>query len=111
MATISDELTERHYLTQHGRNLQRLTETGGESPLINQMHIKPIGANQTELTISPRMQVLFSYETPVAAWIDGQYYKTDIKWSKTTSKHINAWVDTTWVNIKPQEFFNELTKL
>ena len=76
------------------------------------MHIKPIGANQTEVTLANGSIVLFSYETPVACYSndDGKYYKTNMKWSKTTSKHINAWVDTTWVNIKPQEFFNELVK-
>jgi len=72
------------------------------------MKLKPIGSNKTELTISPRIQVLFSYETPVAAWIDGQYYKTDVKWSKTTSKHINSWAHLPVT--KPQEFFNELVK-
>ena len=72
------------------------------------MQLKPLGSNKTELTISPRIQVLFSYETPVAAWIDGQFFKTDIKWSKTTSKHINSWAHLPIE--KPQEFFNGLVK-
>ena len=71
------------------------------------MNIKPIGSNQTELHINGAT-ILFSYETPVAAWIDGQYYKTEQKWSRTTSKHINAWAHLPVS--KPQEFFNELVK-
>lgn len=72
------------------------------------MNIKPLGSNKTELTISPRIQVLFSYETPVAAWIDGQFFKTEVKWSRTTSKHINSWAHLPIE--KPQSFFDELVK-
>lgn len=57
------------------------------------LHISPIGANQTELTFNGA-KVLFSYQTPVAAWINGQFYKTNKKWSVTTSKHVNKWVSS-----------------
>lgn len=69
------------------------------------MNIKPIGSNQTELHIDGA-HILFSYETPVAAWIDGAYFKTDKKWSRTTSKHINSW--THLATEKPQSFFDNL---
>ena len=69
------------------------------------LKIAPIGSNQTELTANG-MKVLFSYKTPVAAWIYGQFYKTDKKWSATTSKHINKW--THCPIEKPQEFFDNL---
>ena len=37
-------------------------------------------------------QVLRSYSTPVAAYIPGLgFMETDIKWSRTTSKHISQW--------------------
>lgn len=72
------------------------------------MNIKPIGSNKTELRLDNGTTVLFSYETPVAAWINGQYYKTEQKWSRTTSKHINAWAHLPVT--KPQSFFNELIK-
>lgn len=73
------------------------------------LSIKPIGANQTELTANG-MQVLFSYKTPVACWINEQYYKTDKKWSKTTTKHINKWRQGQCLDaIKmSQEFFDNL---
>ena len=56
------------------------------------MKVKSIGSNQTEVT-SNGCRVLYSYETPVALQgPSGKYYKTDRKWSVTTSRHINKWV-------------------
>lgn len=66
-----------------------------------------LGSNKTELTANG-VKVLFSYNTPVACWINGQYYKTGKKWSVTTSKHINSWVDVTWCDTKEQTFFDGL---
>lgn len=81
------------------------------------MNIKPLGSNQTELRLTDGTTVLFSYETPVAcATFQGDdmnfaYYKTDMKWSKTTSKHINKWLaGVDEVIVKPQSFFDELVK-
>ena len=81
------------------------------------MKLKPLGSNQTELRLADGTTVLFSYQTPVACAtfqgdnMDFVYYKTDMKWSRTTSKHINRWLDgVDEVSIKPQEFFNELVK-
>ena len=72
------------------------------------MKIKPIQSNMTELTLADGTQVLFSYQTPVACWIDGQFYKTSYKWSKTTSRHINKW--THCAIEKPQSYFDQLTR-
>lgn len=59
------------------------------------MKLKPIGSNKTLLELENGTQVLFSYETPVAARIDKggywQFIKTNKFYSKTTSKHINSW--------------------
>ena len=56
------------------------------------MRIKPIGSNQTVLE-GKGCRVLYSYETPVALEApNGKYYRTDKKWSVTTSKHINQFV-------------------
>jgi len=39
--------------------------------------------------------VLYSYETPVAVHMEGiGYFKTSKKWSTTTSKHINKWLES-----------------
>ena len=53
--------------------------------------------------------VLFSYETPVACRSLNNYYRTDKKWSVTTSKHINKWLDGVIAESKPQQFFDNLT--
>ena len=70
------------------------------------MKLKQLGSNQTELVLNDGTQVLFSYETPVACWIDGQFYRTDKKWSQTTSRHINKWAHCPIH--KPQSFFDVL---
>tara|TARA_Y100000361_G_C11084426_1_gene302909 strand:- start:496 stop:723 length:228 start_codon:yes stop_codon:yes gene_type:complete len=58
------------------------------------MRIKPIASNQTELHMEDGTVVLFSYETPVAAYLpECGYVKTSKHWSKTTSRHINKWCD------------------
>jgi hypothetical protein len=56
------------------------------------IRLKPIGANVTELELG-NAYVLFSYKTPVAAFVPGKgYLRTAQKWSKTTTKHINQWL-------------------
>jgi hypothetical protein len=72
------------------------------------MNLKPLASNKTELTLEDGTQVLFSYETPVACWINGEFFKTSKKWSNTTSRHINSWVHL--ATEKPQEFFDNLVK-
>ena len=70
------------------------------------MKLKQLGSNQTELVLNDGTQVLFSYETPVACWIDEQFYRTDKQWSQTTSRHINKWAHLPVR--KPQSFFDVL---
>jgi hypothetical protein len=72
------------------------------------MQLKPIQSNMTELTLNDGTQVLFSYQTPVACWKDGEFFKTDKKWSNTTTRHINKW--THLATAKPQSYFDELTQ-
>lgn len=77
------------------------------------MQIKSLGAHITEV-YTPRFVILFSYETPVAAYHNGQYYKTTKKHSSTTTRHINNWlkrsaiVQINGVEEKPQEWFDNL---
>ena len=58
------------------------------------MRLEPIGSNQTQIR-TDKWVVLFSYKTPVAAQNleNGQTLVTSKKWSRTTSKHINKWLD------------------
>ena len=56
------------------------------------MQLTPIASNMTEIETS-EARILFSYRTPVAAYIFGEgFVKTDQFWSVTTSRHINKWL-------------------
>jgi hypothetical protein len=71
------------------------------------MKLKPLGPNRTEVVLGENI-VFFSYEQPVAAYVMGRYYRTKRKWSTTTSKHINDWLDGAQAEVKPQEWFDNL---
>lgn len=73
------------------------------------MKLKPLGANQNEVTLADGTVILFSYETPVAATQNGMAYRTEKHWSRTTSKHINRWLQG-WPGARsmPQSFFDQL---
>jgi hypothetical protein len=73
------------------------------------MKIKAIGTNQTELH-TEKFIILFSYNTPVCGNIEGRFYKTSQKYSRTTSKHVNQWLDGIVAEEKSQEFFDNLVK-
>ena len=78
------------------------------------MKLKPIASNMTELTLPSGYTVLFSYETPVACIDhDGRCYRTDKRWSATTSRHVNKWLSAPLragasVGILPQSYFDGL---
>ena len=56
------------------------------------MQLTPIASNMTEVE-TKEARILFSYKTPVAAYVFGRgYVKTDKFWSVTTSRHINKWI-------------------
>lgn len=64
------------------------------------------------LVTTPKYEVLFSYETPVAALeiASGKLFKTDKKWSVTTSRQINKWLGGEEAEARPQEFFDGLNE-
>ena len=72
------------------------------------MQIKNLGKNQTVVTSKladgSRVEVLFSYATPVAVRGPTLDYKTEQKWSVTTSRHINKFLpeNQSRVQIVPQ---------
>ena len=56
------------------------------------MQLTPIASNMTEIETS-EARILFSYRTPVAAYVFGEgYVRTEKWWSVTTSRHINKWI-------------------
>ena len=75
------------------------------------MKIKHLKNNLTEFTIDSNTQVLVSYDTPVAAYLGGVYYKTAKKWSRTTSRHLSFWLESVTAVEKDQSFFDNLLKV
>jgi len=72
------------------------------------LQVQPLASNMTLLQ-TPSALVLFSYSTPVAVYDKSKhdYYRTAKYWSKTTTRHINKWLDGVQAQEKPQEFFDE----
>ena len=60
------------------------------------MKLNRIGNNETVVSFDDVTEFLFSYDTPVAGrrlTDDGpQIFKTEKKWSRTTSKHISNYL-------------------
>ena len=89
------------------------------------MKLKNIGSNMTEVTYTnegpfSRKQettVLFSYSTPVAAHSEQSmsFYKTTKKWSPTTTRHINKWLQAQGgpevVLVADQSWFDTLVEV
>lgn len=76
------------------------------------MRVQPLASNMTLLK-TPDSLVLFSYSTPVALYElkTYRYFRTGKKWSKTTSRHINKWLDGVQAQEMPQEFFDNYLTL
>ncbi len=81
------------------------------------MTLNPIRENMTELELSEKIvgglpiKVLFSYRTPVAMSDSaGLCFITEKKWSNTTSRHINEWLQGRPARKEKQEFFDGLVK-
>lgn len=72
------------------------------------MKLQSLGSNQTLMTRHDDIQILFSYSTPVAAYIPTQgYFRTEQKWSNTTTRHIQKFIQDV-AEHKPQSFFDNL---
>jgi hypothetical protein len=76
------------------------------------MKLKRLSANVTELVLENKgIHVLFSYETPVAAFVPGPgngYIRTSERYSSTTSKHITQWLNGTNATMVDQTMINDL---
>ena len=71
------------------------------------MKLKRIGYNKTEVIHNNGLTIFFSYDTPVCVKTpDYEYLKTDTFYSKTTSRHINSWLDGVNARAIPQEVIN-----
>jgi hypothetical protein len=84
------------------------TQSKGIDTMTN-LSVKPLASNMTLLE-TPAHIVLFSYATPVASFDKATYSfnRTSKKWSMTTSRHINKWLDGAKAIDQPQEYFDDL---
>lgn len=74
------------------------------------MKLKLLGTNRTEIHVISSDGydvVFFSYDTPVAARINGMFYMTSKKWNQTTAKHIKEWLGGSPV-MQSQRWFDAL---
>ena len=80
-----------------------------ETNTMTQLKLKPIASNMN-LIDTPDFIVLFSYSTPVACYDKHtyDYYRTAKKWSMTTTRHINKWLDGVKAIEQPQDYFDNL---
>jgi hypothetical protein len=73
------------------------------------MKLRQIAANQTEITTIRDDVVLFSYSTAVAAFVVGDgYVRTEEKYSPSTERHINEWLNGVEAEVVPQGNINAL---
>mgnify|MGYP003125052962 CR=1 FL=1 len=57
------------------------------------MKVKTLNKNNTLITEDNERELLFSYDTCVAGRDRHGFFKTSTYFSRTTSKHINAYLD------------------
>ena len=73
------------------------------------MQLTPIATNQTQLNLNDGTEIFFSYKTPVAARLSTyRYIRTATKWSQTTTRHINKWLEGVTAETVDQEILNNL---
>ena len=73
------------------------------------MKLRRIGYNQTVVEYNNGSEVFFSYDTPVAARLqDYEYLSTQDFYSKTTTRHINKYLDGVNAKKVTQQTINNL---
>jgi hypothetical protein len=75
------------------------------------MTLQNLGSNQTQISKSNGDRILYSYNTPVAAYIVGRGYVKAMRfYSVTTSKHINKWLGGASAEVIDTEDFETLVQ-
>ena len=73
------------------------------------MKLNNFASNQTQIELKDGTVILFSYKTPVAAFVPGTgYVRTKTQYSRTTSKHINKWVRAAVCGAVDQSYLDNL---
>lgn len=74
------------------------------------MKLTQLRVNMTQVELTNEKIVLFSYAVPVAAEVEGKFYRTAYNWSRTTTRHINEWLEGRTAEVVPQEFLDDLAE-
>ena len=73
------------------------------------MKLNNIKTNVTEVITNDGTVIMFSYNTPVSARLPNyDYVRTGEYYSRTTSKHINQWLDGVNAETVEQNFIDNL---
>ena len=72
------------------------------------MKIKRLGASKTLLALPSGSEIFYSYDTPVAAQVSGEFYRTNEYYSRTTSKHITQYLNGRYAHPVEQSFINQI---
>lgn len=77
---------------------------------MNTLHLTQLASNMTEVRYGDNY-VLFSYQTPVAYSNKvGEVFKTNKKWSATTSKHLTKWINNRSFTLVDQSVIDNLVR-
>ena len=75
------------------------------------MKLKRTGYNQTVVSLNNGVEVFFSYDTPVAGRsADNEYFRTADYFSKTTSRHINKYLEGVNATVISQQLIDNLAE-
>ena len=72
------------------------------------MKIKRLGASKTLLALPSGSEIFYSYNTPVAAKVSGEFYKTKEYFSRTTSRHITEYLNGRYAHLVEQSFIQQI---
>lgn len=75
------------------------------------MRLRKLGPQETEVE-TPDHKILFSYEVPVAYFDkkDNKFYRSKVKYSTTTSRHVNKWLKGKDAEERDQAVIDKLLK-
>jgi len=77
------------------------------------MKLEQVGSNKSIVTLNNGNRIGFSYNTPVVARVGNESFRTEKKFSVTTSKHCGQLLEHIggrFSGTKPQSFFEGLSQ-
>ena len=72
------------------------------------MKLERLGTSKSLLTLSSGSEIFYSYNTPVACKVSGEFYKTNEYYSRTTSKHITQYLNGRYAHSVDQSFIYQI---